>query len=243
MSSYYRSILNAQGSAFASTNSFEFDGVTDFIDCGNPTSLQITGSLTLSAWIKTTDTSSYEVIIGKDNVSSGTRSYLFYRLGNNLSFAIWKSNSISDVTGTTIINDGNWHHVMGVNDGTDLKIYVDGTLDNTNIGGGGTIDNGTFNFYIGRRGGTLSQRGFWTGNIDEVAVWNSDQSSNVTTIYNGGIPNDLTILSPVSWWRMGEAANYSGGTWTLTDQGSGGNNGTSSTLPAPPAQPSTDVPT
>ena len=41
---------------------------------------------------------------------------------------------------------------------------------------------------------------------------------------------------------MGEAANYSGGQWILTDQGSGGNNGTSSTIPAPPAQPSTDVP-
>jgi hypothetical protein len=82
------------------------------------------------------------------------------------------------------------------------------------------------------------------GNIDEASVFNIELSSTeVTNIYNSGVPNDISSLSPVSWWRMGEAANYSGGQWTLTDQGSGGNNGTSSTIPAPPAQPSTDVPT
>ena len=80
--------------------------------------------------------------------------------------------------------------------------------------------------------------------MDEVSVFDSELSaSDVTTIYNGGTPNDISSLSPVSWWRMGEEANYSGGTWTLTDQGSGGNDGTSTTIPAPPAQPSTDVPT
>ena len=213
-----------------SNKSFTFDGVDDYIDCGNPTSLQITGALALSAWVKTTDTSSYEIIIGKDNVSSGTRSYLFYRLGNNLSFAIWKSNSLSDVTGTAVINDGNWHHVMGVNDGTDLRIYVDGILDNTNVGGGGTFDNGTFNFNIGRRGGTSSQRGYFTGTIDEVAVWNSDQSANIISIFNQGVPTSLESLSPISHWRMGEDATWNGSQWTLNDNGSGGNNGTSQNM-------------
>jgi len=68
------------GSSFASTNSFTFDGSTDYIDCGNPSSLQITNTITLSAWIKTTDTSSYEIIIGKDSVGTGTRSFLLYRM-------------------------------------------------------------------------------------------------------------------------------------------------------------------
>ena len=242
MSSYYRSILNAQGSSFASTNSFTFDGNTDFVECGNPVSLQITGNITLSAWIKTSSTSAYEIAIGKEGVVSGRRSYMLYRSGSNAKFLISKGGSVQTVTGTSTINDGNWHHILGINNGSDIKIYVDGTLENTNVGGGGTIDNGIDNCHIGRRGGTFAQRGFFEGNIDEAAVWNSDQSSNVSTIYNGGVPNDLSLLSPLSWWRMGEQANHSGGTWTLTDQGSGGNDGTSTTLPAPPAEPSTDVP-
>ena len=84
----------------------------------------------------------------------------------------------------------------------------------------------------------------YAGLLDEVSYFNNTLSlSDITTIYNSGIPNDLSSLSPISWWRMGEEANYSGGQWKLIDQGSGGNNGTSSTIPAPPAQPSTDVPT
>ena len=230
------------GSSFASTNSFTFDGSTDYVDCGNPASLQITNTITLSAWIKTTDTSSYEIVIGKDGVSTGTKSFLLYRSGSVARFGVYKSNVGNFISGTTTINDGNWHHIMGINDGTDLKIYVNGTLEGTSIGNGGTFDNGTNTFYIGRRGGSPSQRAYFTGNIDEIAVWNTDQSANASAI-GGTIPTDLTSYNPISWWRMGEAANHTGKEWVLTDQGSGGNDGFSNTFPAPPAQPSTDVPT
>ena len=230
------------GSSFASTNSFIFDGINDYVDCGNPTSLQITNTITLSAWVKTTDTSSYEIIIGKDSIGTGTRSFLLYRSGSVAVFTIYTAGGFEKVQGTTIINDGNWHHIMGVNDGSDLKIYVNGTLDATNVGGGVTFLNGISPFQIGRRASAPANRAYFTGNIDEVAVWNSDQSANASAI-GGTIPTDLTSYNPISWWRMGEAANYAGGAWTLVDQGSGGNDGTSTTLPAPPTQPSTDVPT
>jgi hypothetical protein len=246
MSTLYRSILNAQGSSFASTNSFTFDGNTDYIDCGNGASLQITGALTISAWVKTTNTSTAGVVVGKDGVSPhATRSYqVQVQSSGTARFVIFKSGSVVElVTGTTLVNDGNWHHIMGVNDGTDLKIYVNGILEATDLGGGGTIQNGTANFNIGRRQGNTTNELEFLGNIDEVAIWNSDQSANASTIYNSGVPNDLSSLSPLSWWRMGENATYAGGQWTLTDQGSGGNDGTSSTLPAPPTQPSTDIPT
>jgi len=236
----------AQGSgnrpSFASTNSFTFDGSTDYVDCGNPASLQITNTMTLSAWVKTTDTSAGAQIIAKDGITSGTRSFILQRNGSVARFLVFKSGSVSSASSTTTINDGNWHHIMGVNDGTDLKIYVNGTLENTNIGGGGTFDSATGNIYIGRRGGGPAQRGYLAGNIDEVAVWNTDQSANVSTIYNSGVPDNISSFNPISWWRLGEEANYTGREWVLTDQGSGGNDGFSSTIPAPPAQPSTDVP-
>ena len=63
------------------------------------------------------------------------------------------------------------------------------------------------------------------------------------SIYNSGVPNNLNELStpPTIWYRMGEQANYTGRNWDLIDQGSGGNNGFSDTLP--PSALSTDVPT
>ena len=66
------------------------------------------------------------------------------------------------------------------------------------------------------------------GNIDEVSVYNSELSaSDVASIYNGngaGKPGDVTSLNPVGWWRMGD--NDSGTGTTVTDQGSGDNDGT-----------------
>ena len=73
--------------------------------------------------------------------------------------------------------------------------------------------------------------------MDEIALFNSElSSSDVTSIYNSGGPDDLASLSPVGWWRMGD--NNSGSGTTITDQGSGGNDGTLTNGPTF----STDVP-
>ena len=73
------------------------------------------------------------------------------------------------------------------------------------------------------------------GLVDEVAAWSSALSAaQITNIYKGeesggrgrtnGTPGALSTFSPVGYWRMGDI-NGSSGT-TITDQGSGGNNGT-----------------
>lgn len=207
--------------SFSNIKSVLLDGVDDYVDIGNPASLQITGALTLSAWIKTTDSSVYELIIGKDSISTGTRSYMLYKIGPKARFLIFNSSSYEYVESNFNITDGNWHHIMGVNDGVDLKIYIDGNLDVTNVGGGGTILNGTSPFNIGRRASAPANRGYFTGNIDEVAVWNTDQSANASAI-GSTIPTDLSTYNPISWWRCGDGDTSP----TLTDNGSGGNNGT-----------------
>lgn len=213
--------------------SFNFDGLDDYIDCGNGASLQITGALTLSAWVKMSSTSgqSQDCIISKDN-GNAERSF---SLWGKTSFSIgpagyvWNGATYYEVQATTNIEDDNWHHVMLVYvPSTSLSIYIDGNLNNTNTTSiPSSINNANQNINIGRFGGGTFQL---TGNIDEVAIWNSDQSAAATAIYNGGKPKDLSGFSPVSWWRMGEEATYDGGTnqFTIPDQGSGGNTGTSS---------------
>lgn len=220
--------------SFVNTKSILLGGIDDYVDVGNPASLQITNTITLSAWIKTTDTSAGEQIMAKDGISGGTRSFILQRNGSVARFLVFKSGSVSAVSSTTTINDGNWHHIMGVNDGTDLKIYLNGTLENTNVGGGGTFDSATGNIYIGRRGGSAAQRAYFTGNIDEVAVWDTDQSANASAI-GGTIPTDLSAYNPISWWRCGDSDTAP----ILSDNGSGGNDGTMESF----STFSTDVPT
>lgn len=205
--------------------SFVFDGSTDYVDCGNGASLQITGALTISAWVKTTNTN-YAGIYSKGTGIITTD--IFFRMQNTGVLRAFLNDVSVNVLGTTAINDGNWHHVMFVYvPSTSMTLYVDGVQDAQNTTSiPSAINNNYSDVYIG-------QFQFWDGNIDEVAVWNSDQSSNASTIYNSGVPNDLSSLSSVSWWRMGEDSLYNSGPglWSFPDNGSGGNNGSSLTFP------------
>ena len=223
--------------------SFEFDGTDDFVGVGT-TSLGITNSITVSAWVKipTTNTggggTNIQVIACEDTTAGGKRNWnMFWRgTGSNyFAFVIHHTNlSASSVVSTGIIpNDGQWHNLVGTFDGTTnangLKLYIDGDLNVQGTAGSTGINSFTSTeLNIGR----ITGQNVWNflGNIDEVSVWDSDQSTNISTIYNSGVPNDISSLSPLSWWRMGDEANLTGGVWTLTDQGSGGNDGTSNAM-------------
>ena len=69
-----------------------------------------------------------------------------------------------------------------------------------------------------------SKDSFVNGNLDEVAVWDSAlSSSQISTIYNSGTPNDISSLLPRAWWRMGDGAEANSGT-TIYDMSSFSNN-------------------
>lgn len=47
-------------------------------------------------------------------------------------------------------------------------------------------------------------------NIDELAIWASDESSNISSIYNSGTPHNLSLLAspPANYWRMGDGDTF-----------------------------------
>jgi hypothetical protein len=258
MSSLYRSILNVQGSSFASTNSFEFDGSTDYVEVADNSNLSFGNGTTdspfsISCWVNVSNFTNSHMLFRKRGPSGAFYNWEYDTFISNdgaINFRLFDVGSTVRVgrkTNTGLITTNTWNNIVFTYDGqggstayNGIKIYLNGIrVDSVNL---------SLNTYVAMHNLSspveIGER--TAGNIDEVSIFNTELSaSDITSIYNNGVPNDLNDLStpPLSWWRMGEAANYSGGTWTLTDQGSGGNNGTSTTLPAPPAQPSTDVPT
>ena len=52
-------------------------------------------------------------------------------MGSNLDvhgFAV-PGNTYETVYGKANVNDGRWHHLVGIYDGTRIRLYVDGQLD------------------------------------------------------------------------------------------------------------------
>jgi len=223
--------------------SFEFDGTDDFVNIGT-TSLGITTAISISAWVKipTTNTggggANIQVIACEDTTSGGQRNWNMFWRGTGSNYFAWvvfhTNLSSSTVTTTGITpNNGQWHHILGTYDGTTnangIKLYVDGVLNVQ----GTAVSTGLNSFSsseptIGAFTNGSARR--FEGNIDEVAVWNSE--INISDVWDdSGKPFDISSTNSISWWRMGDESTYSNpggvGNWTLTDQGSGGNDGTS----------------
>jgi Concanavalin A-like lectin/glucanases superfamily len=94
------------------------------------------------------------------------------------------------IHGNTTVADGSWHHVGVVQNGNSYTFYVDGTAD-------GTVTAGTPVSYDVRLAGAIGYDRFsnyptfgtapFTGDIDEVGVWNTSLSAaNFATLYNSG---------------------------------------------------------
>ena len=213
---------------FANTYSMEFDGSNEMVDLGFYTG---TNDVSISCWMKTSESVLYNesrLPFGARPSSGGSHYTLGrirsqYATPTELNVAMWTS------FGTTVLNDGIWHHLVYTFDHTSKegKAYVDG---NATPEATFTFPVWTSNFQP-RIGNDPNSAWWFNGNVDECAYFTSVLTGlEVNSIYNSGVPDDLSSLSPVGWWRMGDDASWDGSDWTLTDQGSGGNDGTSDNM-------------
>ena len=229
-SNYYYSALKQSTPPFLNQYSYNFDGINDVIR-EEALSFIPPPVISISVWVKTDfttggDTTNIGYIVSKDNGSAGRDFYVIYRgTGTNkLFFGFWSPGGTnSSVASPTFPlgnpTDGNWHHILATWDGTTdankIQLFVDGSLiAQATANDTGIRNSTTTNLTIGGPDTTTNTRLFY-GNIDEVAIFNTDQSANVAEIYNGGVPTDLTDLSPMTWYRMGENATWRDPQWLL----------------------------
>ncbi|MBN2043140.1 MAG: LamG domain-containing protein [Candidatus Aenigmarchaeota archaeon] len=150
---------------------YEFDG-NDYVDCGNDPSLNITGEITLEAWVKLSDENNNRPIISKSNDGLYENYLLSVTSSNSFVFATSDDSKFtSNAQGGTAQKDV-WYHVVGTLNETHAYLYVNG-MEN---GSDSTVDSPGFSDYdviIGKR--ELGQ--YFNGTIDEVRVYNSSLSA------------------------------------------------------------------
>jgi len=231
MSNRYRSILSL-GSSFENLYSTQYDGVDDYVETNSTyTELDGDSKITVSAWVKVetnTDTLSYLC-----SVSGGSNFQFGIRLQTTTNTICWvyvnSANSSNRASATigAIKNDGQWHHLLVCLDlslptFSECQIYLDSVAKTTSGSyASTTLPNATSGLHIGTRASSLSS--VFGGKIDEFAIWSGQDfrtQSDVDTIYNGGVPNDLNsngLTAPTSWYRFEEGSGTS-----TSDSGSAG---------------------
>lgn len=213
--------LNAQ-------NGLSFDGVDDRVDCGNASSLQLSGSaITLEAWIYPTAWKSQVWqgnIINKENNAPDYGYMLRCGSGGQLNFNLgggsW--NEISSPANTLSLNV--WQHVAATYDGSMMRLYVNGLAVDSQASSV-NFSSGLQNLTIGNWSNNNS-RGF-TGIIDEARVWNivrtrAELMANMNTEFCA-VPSGL-----VAYYQLneGQARGSNTNVTTAHDSSGLGNDGT-----------------
>ncbi len=165
-------------------HALDFDGTNDYVSLPYENDFDFTSAMTVAAWIKVdTFTTDWQAIVTK-----GDGSWRLQRFGstNHIDFG---TNGLSngDLEGTTDVNDGNWHYIAGVFDGSTKYLYVDGKLD-ASASVTGTISTNNYPVEIGANSGAPGRN--FDGLIDEVRIWNvartqTELKDNMNTVLTG----------------------------------------------------------
>ena len=200
------------GTSVADTNGYalQFDGTDDLLDCGNNSSLQITGNkITLEAWINVSEFKSQPYtgsVIVKDQ-GSNSSGYMIRCGGNGIiNFNIGNGSWHEINTPVNAVDLNNWHHVAATYDGSQMKIYIDGNLDaqnNISINIGNANNS---NLFVGESPGFPGR--VFNGKIDEVRIWNVARTqSEIQSTMNISLSPEY-YTSPdsglVGYWKFDE---------------------------------------
>ena len=228
------------GAVFENRWGASFDGTGDYMTTDNSVLNFYNTGGSISAWIKPssvtgtgTDPFKNRSIINKGNVylslnvdESGYPVLYFY------------DGAVREVVATTQVSTSSWMHICATWSTTGSSIYVNGTSEATSSNTPANITSSQTGatVYMGR---TPTVWDYFGGLIDELAVFNTElSSSNVSTIYNSGVPSDISALSPVNWWRMGDdssdTATSGGSIATITDSSGNGNDMVQATASSQP---------
>lgn len=188
------------GPTFNSGNggSIVFDGVDDYVDCGNNSSIQVTSAITVDCWFKAGTVGNSTTAAAKSNgqvngwtvqLRGATNEWRFWvnfganTLGNG------SNNGWYYASYPRNWNDGLWHNFVGIWDGSTktVKLYIDSNQGTFNAGGAPSGESSNFNNYNGSvvLGRETDAVNFYNGNTANFKIYNRALSaSEVLQNYN-----------------------------------------------------------
>jgi len=200
-------VSDLQHTSGFSPYALDFGGITASLKTA--TIPAATNTVTLSAWVKRTGaTGSYGGVFGIRN-TGGAPGYglcwqlCFFSTTNKIQMRISEAVGVTykTVTQDTAMIDNTWTHVVGVADGTNVYLYINGVLQSDTTTYNGNLLNATSNIHFAAQG--HSGTNAFNGQLSNCARWNIGLTqAQITEIYNQGVPSNLNTFSgtaPIGW--------------------------------------------
>lgn len=174
-------------------SALRFDG-DDAVSIPDNSSLDFTDTMTVAAWVQPGVSSQDEAaIVSKD--TGGTNYWLgLVANSNEAEFRVDCPGETSVISTSAINNTSNWYHITGVKDGNDIKIFVNGQLENTaSCGANANTNSGQLLL------GNDTENNHFNGTIDEVKLFSraffDKEMENEYTATDAGTPSAFTFPS------------------------------------------------
>lgn len=206
-------------------NALHFDGANDYINLPSSSAFQLTGDVTVEAWINRSSLGNGSKMIFINTIDPDKWGIFIATNNNKAQASVVINNTQLYCLGTTNISSGQWFHIAGVRDGGTLKIYVNGILENTTSISTNHLRTGNGLSRIGMS--QLYQNHYFHGSIDELRVWNVARSTaEIQGVMNTELNGDESGLVAYYTFNQGVAGGDNTGMANLTDASSNVNNGT-----------------
>ncbi len=206
----------------------DFNGVKDYFSVPSlDTAYSNSSVFTIAGWFRTDQSSGMQTIVGQwGQGGTGTECWGWQVLVENNKVKarfMYNEFTMTDITGTSDVNDGEWHQFAMVRNGTSVVVYVDGEPENSGtanfsvyetkfrIGDGSYVDNP----------GPPLRGGPFNGIIDDVMIFNRVLlTEEVELLYVEGInqmasnPNPadgasrVSINSDLTWTAGNQAETH-----------------------------------
>jgi len=167
---------------------------SSYISVPNSSSVNITGSFTIEAWINPSSVSGVAKGIAAKGSTLGTSLRYGLRLLNGR--ILFLTNGVQRlITKTaTSVSVNKWTHVSATyNSSTNLfSLYINGSLDTSAVVSGAAPESNTDSLFIGISGSTTP----FSGQMDELRIWNKTlTSSNVQEYYRSVIADTTSVYN------------------------------------------------
>ncbi len=180
----------------------KFDGIDDYVDCGDSSCLTITDALTIEMWLK------FDTLTINENVLSnelyriyhrgewaGDRIYFLYRIAENMKPGQSEWSNWAGVRTAIELQQDRWYYLVAVMSGDTMRIYVNGEKqgENTCLSGFTKDTTDVPNLYFGIE--KFEYEYYFKGTLDEVIIRNRALGDD-----------EVFQRATCGWWKFDEGS-------------------------------------